>query len=244
MNNINYSLLVWLALALWPATSWAQTIKLTDKTSFQGDVMQVDDEGVMVRFSRERVATVDGKPLPKTLVAGVAAPAFHVKDLQGQMQTVGEGKGPVTLLHFWVNWCPHCRSDAPKIQALYDSLRGTPGVRVLTVNLDQDRAKVDQFIKDHNVTYPIIFAAEQAAVSGGVDLPSLYQITGFPVTYLIDEKGVIQKKFTGSFAESGVDIAALVNNLLPKKVSRQTPLHHVTRLASLDEWSRDEAYLR
>jgi peroxiredoxin len=213
---------IFVMLGCLAATSaFAQTIRLTDQTSLQGDVVQVNDDGVMVRIPRERVATVDGKALPQALVVGVAAPAFSAKDLNGQTHAVGQAKGQVTVLHFWVHWCPHCRSDAPQIQALYNALHETSGIRIVTVNLDQDRAKVEQFVKEHKVTYPVIFAAEQAALRGGVDLTALYQITGFPVTYLIDAQGIIQKKFTGSFTESGVDIKSLVSELAPKKTNSQ-----------------------
>lgn len=210
------ALVITAILWLSPAASivWAAAIKLDDGTTVKGDILQVDDDQVIVGLSRQSIATLDGKPLPPTLKEGVAAPAFAVKDLLGHPQVVGGANGRLTLLHFWVHWCPHCRSDAPKIQALYNQFRDNPKVRILTVNLDQDRALVDRFINEHQVSYPVILAAEQASGSSGVDLPQLYQVTGFPVTYLIDAQGIIRYKARGSFAESGVDLAARVAALL------------------------------
>ena len=196
----------------------ASTIKLTEqktKATFNAAVLRIDDDGVIIRLPRDTVSTVDGKPLPAVLRAGVAAPPFSVHDILGQTQTMDAKQGRATVLHFWVHWCPHCRSDAPQIQAVYDQFHDHPGVRVLTVNLDQERARIDQFIQEHHVTYPVIFAAEQATQPGGVNLTELYQITGFPVTYLIDAQGVIRQKFTGSFSESGNDLKALVAKLVP-----------------------------
>ena len=134
-----------------------------------------------------------------------------------------------------MHWCPHCRSDAPKIQALYNQFRDNLKLRIVTVNLDQKHDLIDQFIKTHQVTYPVILAAEQAAAPDGVNLPELYQVTGFPVTYLIDGQGIIRYKAVGSFAESDVDLATKVNDLLSKssKEAQQRPpdFSRTTRLA-------------
>lgn len=202
-------------LALTVPPSSAEVIRLRDETTITGDVVRVDDEDVLIRLPREAVSTVDGKSLPSALVVGMAAPAFSVQDMRGQPQRVGDRPGTITLLHFWVHWCPHCRSDAAKVQALYERFAEDPVVRIVTVNLDQDRAALDQFLQQHHVAYPVIFAAEQAAKPNGVDLPALYQIKAFPITYLIDQQHIIRRKVTGSFVESGVDLGALITDLLP-----------------------------
>ncbi len=205
----------------------AASIKLTDDTILSADVLQTDDVGVVVRLPRARIQTVDGQPLPPALVEGSAAPPFTVTDVAGQTQTVGPKSDHVTLLHFWVHWCPHCRSDAPKLQALTDQFQVTPTVRILTVNLDQERAKLDEFLKERHVTYPVIAAAEEAARPHGLDLPQLYQVHGFPLTYLIDAHGIIRQKIFGSFVESGVDVgeklAQMVSAIPQVQVTPEQP---------------------
>ena len=232
----HFHLLALLLVYLPALRGWAQTIKLTDKSTLEADVVQSDDNDVYLRVSRDRIASIDGKPLPPVLVAGVVAPAFTVKDLSGVLQTVGPKNDYVTLLHFWVHWCPHCRSDAPKIQELYDKFRGNPKVRIVAVNLDQDRSKLDQFLKERNVTYPVIVAAESASAPDGVNIPELYQIHSFPITFLIDAKGVIQRKINGSFVESGVDMSALIASLVPEpeKKTQDLPRRSTRKVAQLE----------
>ena len=196
------------------ATVDAGEIRLKNNTKVSGDVVRVDDDYVFIRLPRESIETIEGKALSQPLMEGSAAPAFTVKDTLGQSRTIGAGIGKITLLHFWVHWCPHCRSDAPEIQALYDKFRDNPNVQMLTVNLDDERAKLDQFVKEHQVTYPVISSSEQAAAPGGVNLPELYEVSGFPVTYLIDAQGTIRHKVSGSFVESNVDMGKLVADLL------------------------------
>lgn len=195
------------------ASGWAQEVRLKDDTKIHADVLQTDDDSVILRVGRDRIATIDGQPLPPVLIAGMAAPAFSVTDRLNQPQAVGKETGKVTVLHFWVSWCPHCRSDAPKLQALHEQFRQVPGVQFLTVNLDQDRNALEAFIKERQPAYPVVVASDQAA--HGTDLPGLYQVKSFPVTYLIDAQGIIQQKLTGSFVESGLDLEAKVAGLLP-----------------------------
>ena len=92
----------------------ADTLRLKNKTQVHGEVLQVDDEDVILRIPRDKIATVNGTALPAALVEGDAAPAFTATDLAGNAQSVGPGKAKVTLVHFWVHWCPHCRSDGPR----------------------------------------------------------------------------------------------------------------------------------
>ena len=195
------------------AAGWAATVQLKKGTVITGEVLQVQDDQVVIGVPRESIATINGTPLAAALNEGGAAPAFTATDLNGTVQSVGPGKAKVTLLHFWVHWCPHCRSDAATVQTLYSQYRDNPQVKIVTVNLDQDQAKVAEFVKTRQVTYPVIVAAA-AKTSGGPDLPELYQITAFPVTFLIDGQGMIRHKQRGSFVESNTDLDAQIRQLL------------------------------
>ncbi len=194
----------------------AATIRLDDGTTVSGDVLHTDDVNVVIQVPRKTVQTIDGKVLPPPLVVGASAPVFSATDIQGKAQSLTAPSKQVTVLHFWVSWCPYCQKDAPKVQATYDQLRDNPSVRILTVSLDQERAKLDQFVQERKVTYPVIFNTEAAAVQGGTDLKTLYEVNGFPVTYVIDQQGVIRRKLNGSFVMASVDLSAYVTELLPK----------------------------
>ena len=197
----------------------AQAIRLTNQTALTADILQTDDESVIVRVPRDRIMTIDGQALPPALIAGNPAPAFTAHDTTGQIWTVDAKQHKPTLLHFWVHWCPHCRSDQAKIQALYDTFHDSAAMQLITVNMDQERDKVDEFMKEQHITYPVIIAQDATAASNGVNLPEIYQVRGFPVTYLIDAQGIIRKKIVGSFVESRQDLEAAVQELLPKPPS-------------------------
>ncbi len=202
----------------------AQAIRLIDQTALTADILQTDDESVIVRVPRDRIVTIDGQPLPPALIAGNPAPAFTAHDTTGQLWTVGAKQHKPTLLHFWVHWCPHCRSDQSQIQALFDTFHDNAVMQLVTVNMDQERDKINEFMKEQHITYPVIIAQDVAATPNGVNIPELYQVRGFPVTYLIDAQGIIRKKITGSFVESKQDLAAAIQELLPKPPSSASEL--------------------
>jgi len=193
----------------------AQAIRLTNQTALIADILQTDDEGVIIRVPRDRIVTIDGQALLPALIVGNPAPAFTAHDTTGQVLTVDSKQGKPTLLHFWVHWCPHCRSDQSQIQALFDKFHDSAAIQLVTVNMDQERDKVDEFMKEQHITYPVIIAQDVAAAPNGVNIPELYQVRGFPVTYLIDAQGIIRKKIVGSFVESKQDLAAAIQELLP-----------------------------
>ncbi len=203
----------------WCATPTAQaaSIRLDDQTNLTGDVLRVEDDAVLIAVPRGRIKTINGEPLPTPLVKGSTAPLFSVQDLLGRPQVLGAPPHAITILHFWISWCPHCQSDAPELQALYERFRHNPEVQFITVSLDREHAVVEQFVTERHLTYPVIIAAEQAAVRGQVDLVALYQVNAFPVTYLIDEEGVIRQKIMGSFAESGSHLGEQILAMVAKR---------------------------
>ncbi len=215
MKRMAYALLlIGIAAALTPCVS-ADKIRLKDKTTISGDILQVSDDNVIISLPRERIATVNGEALPPPLAAGAAAPAFTAVDLNGKQQSVGPKKAKATLLHFWVHWCPHCRSDAPQIQALYDQYKEDPNVRVITINLDKEKEKVQSVVAERAITYPVVMVFDPANYTSESNaIHALYQVNGFPATFLIDSQGIIRYKRSGSFVEGHEDLKAEIQKLL------------------------------
>lgn len=218
MDSRYFSVIVSLIFIMGSAISAdAEIIRLKNQTKVSGDVLQVDDDDVVIRLPREAVDTINGEALPPALAEGAKAPGFTATDMAGNAASVGLGKAKATLLHFWVHWCPHCRSDSPHVQAIYEQYKNDPNVKVVTVNLDdaKQKKKVEALIKDKNLTFPVVMTDDpvnQAAASKPIQ--ELYQITGFPVTFLIDGQGIIRYKRRGSFSEGGEDLEGEIQKLL------------------------------
>jgi thiol-disulfide isomerase/thioredoxin/outer membrane murein-binding lipoprotein Lpp len=92
--------------------------------------------------------SVVGKPAPERWGIEKWFQGEHDIDLQS---------GKTTLVVFWEIWCPHCRREAPKVQALYESYRAS-GLQVLgltKITKSATEEGVRAFIEVHKLAYRI-----------------------------------------------------------------------------------------
>ncbi len=187
--------------------AWADELKLKDGTKLSATLLQKDGESVIVQFPRASIVTVNGKPLPPPVVAGRTAPEFTAKDLSGTTHTLAETRGHVTLLQFWASWCPHCRSDLPYVKELVERYKNK-GLQVLTVSVDREPDKLQGFIQEQQVAYPVISATAHPDVS------EQYEVQGIPTYFLIDAKGTITNTWSGSLTEGKAEGKTELEHLL------------------------------
>lgn len=119
------------------------------------------------------------------------APPFLLRDLNGKIVSIADGKGKVMILNFWATWCPPCREEIPelvKLQAAYKD-------KLLIVGASEDDdgpQKVQQFAQRFGMNYPIVMATKELIDNyGGV--PAL------PTSFLIDPQGRVVQKHTGLY---------------------------------------------
>ena len=125
-------------------------------------------------------AVDDGKP----------APAFELPQLGAPGRvSLAEQKGKVVFVDFWASWCGPCRQSLPLYDKLNTELHGRDFV-VLAVNLDEEDADANAFLKEHPVHYTVL--RDPAG-----DVPKAYGLTGMPTSYLIDQRGVLRAHHSG-----------------------------------------------
>jgi len=143
-------------------------------------------------------------------------PSFHVATLNGRSISSAQLRGHVVLVNFWATWCLPCRVEMPGFQAVYDRKKGE-GFVVLGIATDAGgRDRVERFLTDHGITYPVALASGGVAQQfGGVNL--------LPSSFLIDRDGRIRNEVRGIFASVALERA--VDRLLaePASVSRSGP---------------------
>jgi peroxiredoxin len=105
---------------------------------------------------------------------------FTLTDLDGKAWTLGALRGKVVLVNFWATWCPPCRKEMPDLQALYSRFKDQ-GLVILAIS-DEDAAKVNPFIAERKVTYPVL-------LDPGRKVNSLFQVGGIPKSFVYDRGG-------------------------------------------------------
>lgn len=126
---------------------------------------------------------------------GKLAPDFTLTGLNGKEVSLSDFRGQPVLLNFWATWCGPCRIEMPLLQAMYEKWTGE-GLVFLAVNIQEDPARVREFIEGAGYTFPIL-------LSPGNEVPLAYNVRGIPATFFIDAEGVIRDIKIGAFLSEG-----------------------------------------
>ena len=98
-------------------------------------------------------------------------------------------RGKVVLLNFWARWCVPCLQEMPKFSA-WQQTDGARGFAVLGVSMDDDASAARTVATRMHLAYPVMMGTAHIGTAYG-------GVMGLPVTFLIDRRGVIRKRYDG-----------------------------------------------
>lgn len=132
------------------------------------------------RMIKERI-----KRLEKT-EGGAQAPDFTLTDPQGNAVTMSSVKGKIKVIDFWASWCGPCRLNNPALRKLYDEYHPL-GLEIIGVSLDTNKAAWEKAIEKDGLTWINVSSLK----GWKCDLVSLYNITGVPALFVLNENNQI-----------------------------------------------------
>lgn len=147
---------------------------------------------------------------------GRAAPNFSAFDLEGTERSFDDYRDKVLLVNIWATWCPPCREEMPSMQRLYQEI-GDDRFEILAISIDAPFGETDPFgrvggdLVAYGDSLGITFTLLHDP-SGRVQ--RTFQTTGVPESFVIDEKGVVYKKISGSTQWDAPQNVDLIRRLL------------------------------
>ena len=150
-----------------------------------------------------------GFQLPSRAVQAVD---FDLADLAGEVHTLHSYRGSVVFLNFWATWCGPCRTEMPDLQQLHDELGGETGFALLAINLQEDAARVRGFADELGLSFQVLLdsSGETSAAYGARTLP---------MSYIIDQDGVILARIIGVREWAAPEFAELFRDLTSRPVA-------------------------
>jgi peroxiredoxin len=134
------------------------------------------------------------------------APDFTLQTIDGKSVTLSGLRGKPVMLTFWKINCPACEYQMPYIQAFYEE-QSSEKIAVLTINVGDSAAVVQNFVANHEITFPVLLDLQQKVTQA-------YGIPGVPVTFFIDDKGIFKAYKIGPF-QSREDMESALKTVFP-----------------------------
>lgn len=98
-------------------------------------------------------------------------------------------QGKVVLVDFWASWCAPCLQSFPWMNELH-ARHADDGLVIVAVNVDQDRALADAFLKK----LPPQFRIEY---DGHGTLAQAFAVAAMPTSFLIGRDGTVRARHAG-----------------------------------------------
>jgi peroxiredoxin len=126
------------------------------------------------------------------------APAFSLKDTNGNIFSSAQLAGKPAVINFFATWCPPCREEIPGFVEVYNKHK-EKGFELVGISLDTDtRGNLPGFLMSNNVGYRILFGdLETARAYGGV--------SALPTTFFVGKDGEIKNVHVGYMDKDSFD---------------------------------------
>lgn len=120
--------------------------------------------------------------------------------------------GNIVVINFWGSWCPPCRAETPELVRVANASLGH-GVLFLGINVRDNKASAQAFIRDYSVPYPSIFDPDNQTLLAFRGLPP----NAVPTTFVLDRRGRIAARALGRIdaAQLNAALATLTHETPP-----------------------------
>lgn len=117
------------------------------------------------------------------------APAFTLKNLEGQDVSLSDFKGKWVILDFWGSWCIWCIKGFPELKEAYAKYKDK--LEVIGIDCNETEEAWKAGVAKYELPWVNVYCPK------GNPLFEQYGIQGFPTKAIIDPEGIIKNITTG-----------------------------------------------
>ncbi|MBK8815772.1 MAG: TlpA family protein disulfide reductase [Methylococcaceae bacterium] len=140
---------------------------------------------------------------------GQPAPQFTLPTLQKDQPTsLKQFAGKVVYVDFWASWCAPCRTSFPLLNKLHEKLK-SKGFEVVGINLDEDKAKAEKFLKEFPVGFTVLRDAKG-------EWSDQFVVESMPTSFIVDKQGVVQHIHHGFTSGDVTELEQKITTLFAK----------------------------
>ena len=155
-----------------------------------------------------------GKKKAAMLEAGVRAPSFELKNLNGEKRSLEDllGEGPALLAFYKVS-CPVCQLTAPYLERL----AAGSSLQIVGISQDDDSA-TKGFNQRFGVTFPTLLDQSKENYPAS----NAYGIASVPSLFLVEKDGGIAQAFSG-FSKRDFEAVGELAGVMPFRPEDNVP---------------------
>lgn len=126
------------------------------------------------------------------------------RDSAGKSLRLSDFRGKVVVLHFWGSWCPPCQRELPELEKLQRSLRKSPDIKMVLLQVREDVSTSRNAIKRQHLRLELHDseskspADEHLRLADGMTLHDRDIAAVFPTTYVLDKHGIVLFSHSGA----------------------------------------------
>jgi len=145
---------------------------------------------------------------------GSKAPDFTAFTLDSipKEKRLADYRGQVLMINVWATWCLPCRVEMPSIELL-NKAYAAKGLKILAVSVDDPGtdSTIRAFVKQYGLSFEVLHDPRG-------NISELYDISGYPETFIVGKDGVIRKKLMSATDWNSPEARALMDRLLAEKM--------------------------
>ena len=130
------------------------------------------------------------------------APDFSFQDSSEGIYSLSDFRGKPVILNFWSSTCPPCMAEMPLFQKYWEQYGEQ--IHFVIVNLtdgyNDTFASAMKVVEENQFTFPVYFDTSSAGAIA-------YSIRSIPMTYFLNEDGVIVSEHLGMLTEQTLEEA-------------------------------------